>query len=646
LQLTWDNKLNNQDEALMGRKHTQMADKQVKPFGFWPSPITPELLGAGLSLEDVAWDSDGNGLVWLEGRSDQNVLVSCTGTDAIRDLTDVQSPRGGVGYGGGAFSISHGTLVFANSDGRLFRRGAGYDRPVPITPAYGATASPVISPDGHWVAYVHSVDRKDSIALADIKGHDWPVKLVQGSDFYMQPVWHPDSARLAWIEWNHPNMPWDGTRLMLGRLAGNPPHLTVVESIAGDEDVPVFQPAFSPDGAWLSYLTNQGEWDQLVVMNLASGERRVLVADAVLMDPAWVQGLHMYGWSPTSQRLYYLRNDAGVGSVWSVDLASGQSQKLDFGPYVSFDQLAVSPTAERLVVVASGTTIPTRLVTWQDGRIDVVRYASSETIAPEDLPEPRDMTWPAADGTLVHAIYFPPTSSQFTGEGLPPAMICIHGGPTSQNVAAYSGEAAYFTSRGYAFVYVNYRGSTGYGRSYMLALRRRWGDLDVEDAAGCAQALVDQGLADPHRLVIRGGSAGGYTVYNALIRYPGRFKAGLCSFGVSNLFSLALDTHKFEERYTDSMVGPLPEASALYHEWSPIFHADRLTDPIAIFQGSADKVVPPDQSESIVAVLRERKVPHFYRLFEGEGHGFRKRENIITYYADIERFLKTYVLFG
>jgi dipeptidyl aminopeptidase/acylaminoacyl peptidase len=623
-----------------------MAEKQVKPYGLWPSPITPQLIGSGLRLEDVAWDSDGSSLVWLEGRSDQNVLVGRTGSDAMRDLTDEHTPRGGVGYGGGAYTISQGTLVFVNQDGRLYRRGAGYDRPVPITPGYGACASPVISPDGHWVAYVHSAERKDAIALVDMKGHDWPLKLVQGSDFYMQPAWHPDGTRLAWIEWNHPNMPWDGTRLMLGRLAGNPPHLAVVEAVAGDEDVPVFQPAFSPDGAWLSYITNQGEWDQLVVMNLASGERRVLVAETVLMEPAWVQGLHVYGWSPTSQSLYYLRNEAGVGSVWSVELASGQSHKLDFGPYTSFDQLAVSPKEERLALMAAGGTIPTRLVTWQDGRLEVVRYGNSETIAPDDLPEPRDLSWQAADGTPVHGIYYPPTSSHFAGDGLPPAIISIHGGPTGQSLAAYSGGAAYFTSRGYAFFNVNYRGSTGYGRGYMLALRQRWGDLDVEDAVGGAKALVDQGLADPQRLVIHGGSAGGYTVYNALIRYPGHFKAGLCMFGVSNLFSLALDTHKFEERYTDSMVGPLPEAVARYREWSPIFHADRINDPIAIFQGSVDKVVPPDQSESIVAILRERRVPHHYRIFEGEGHGFRKRENIITLYEEMERFLKTYVLFG
>lgn len=623
-----------------------MDEKIVKPYGFWPSQITPAMIGASLRIGDVRWDSDGRSLVWLEERSNRSVVVCRTGNGAARDLTDEHSPHGGVGYGGGEFDISHGVLVFADRDGRLYRRGLAPDRPAALTPEFGAAASPVISPDGRWIAYVHTAERKDSIALADAGGQDWPIRLVYGSDFYMQPAWHPDGTRLAWIEWSHPNMPWDGARLMIGRLAGEPPRLADVQQLAGSEDIPVFQPAFSPDGQWISFVTNQGEWDQLVALNLASGERRTLVSGGVLMEPAWVQGLHSQGWSPDSQRLFYIRYEAGSASVWKVELETGQSTLVDLGPYTWFELLSISPTEERLAVVASAPTLPKRVLTWQAGQVEVVRYCTSESIHPEDLSVPRDLTWPSKEGIKVHGLYFPPASRRYTGAGLPPAIVYIHGGPTSQTTVSYTSEAAYYTNRGYAFLMVNYRGSTGYGRSYMLALRHRWGDLDVEDAAGGAQALVDQGLADPGRLAIRGGSAGGYTVLNALIRYPGRFKVGLCSYGVSNLFNLAMDTHKFEERYTDSMVGPLPEAAALYREWSPIYHADRIQDPLAIFQGSVDKVVPPDQSESIVAVLRDRKIPCHYRLFEGEGHGFRKSENIVTFYEESDRFLQTYLLFG
>jgi len=210
----------------------------------------------------------------------------------------------------------------------------------------------------------------------------------------------------------------------------------------------------------------------------------------------------------------------------------------------------------------------------------------------------------------------------------------------------YSAESAYFTSRGYGYLVVNYRGSSGYGRTYRNALRHRWGEVDVEDAAGGAQALAELGLADPAKLVIEGGSAGGYTVLNALIRYPGRFKAGVCEYGVSNLFTLAMDTHKFELHYLDSMVGLLQKAADRYHAWSPIFHAGAIRDQLAVFQGKDDKVVPPAQSEEIVAALRQGGVPYIYKLYDGEGHGFRKRETIIDYLQETERFLQQYVLFS
>jgi len=224
--------------------------------------------------------------------------------------------------------------------------------------------------------------------------------------------------------------------------------------------------------------------------------------------------------------------------------------------------------------------------------------------------------------------------------------VLIHGGPTSSVSIGYDLEAAFFTSRGYGYLQVNYRGSTGYGRDYREALRGNWGNLDVIDAAGGAQALSDQKLADPERLVIKGGSAGGYTVLNTLIRFPGLYKAGICSYGVTNLFTLAMDTHKFEERYTDSLVGPLPEAAEKYREWSPVFHAEKIQDPVAIFQGEEDKVVPPSQSEEIVKALKANGVPHEYHLYPGEGHGFRKSETRQKYYEAIERFLMQYVIFG
>lgn len=599
-----------------------------------------------LRLDDVQWDTDGRTLVWLEGRSGQSVLVARREGDAPRDVTDVLSVRAGVGYGGGDFTVGHGQVVFATREGRLYRQRLDGGVASPITPAFGQVASPAISPDGRWVIFVHSYERVDVLALVDVEGSLWPLKLVSGSDFYMQPTWHSAGDRIAWVEWDHPNMPWDSTRLCWARLEGDPPRLVERTVVEDDPDRAVFQPAFSPDGRWLSYIVTQGEWDALKVIDLETGQAHILIEGTTLADPAWIQGMRTYAWRHDGGAIYYRRNDAGVATLWRVDLSSGRSEPIDISPYTWITQITAAPTADRLAFLASSPQVPDRVVTWEDGLIRVEKRSSSESIPMEDLPQPEALEWPAEDGTTIHGLYYRPVNSAYEGMGLPPVIVNVHGGPTGQRTASFSSDVAFFTHRGYGFLEVNYRGSTGYGRSYMTALRGHWGDYDVRDVVSAAEMLIRRGLADPGRLVVKGGSAGGYTVLNVLIRHPGLFKAGICLYGVTNLFTLATDTHKFEERYLDSLVGPLPDAAARYREWSPIFQADRLRDPIAIFQGAEDQVVPPDQAESIVAVLRSNRVPHVYRLFEGEGHGWRKAETIEAYYREVERFLRQYVIFG
>jgi dipeptidyl aminopeptidase/acylaminoacyl peptidase len=341
-----------------------------------------------------------------------------------------------------------------------------------------------------------------------------------------------------------------------------------------------------------------------------------------------------------------LRNYAGLASLWVADLASGQSTQIDTTPYTWLSQLSVSPADDELVMIASAPAIPDRIVRWDGQRLHVECRSEPENIPAGFFPTPADLTWAAPDGIVVHGLYYPPANPNYTSSGLPPAIINIHGGPTGATPVSYAAGAAYFTSRGYAWLEVNYRGSTGYGRSYQNALRLKWGLADREDAAGGAHALVEHGLADPARLIIKGGSAGGYTVLNSLVYSPGLFRAAICLYGVSNLYALAKDTHKFEQRYNDSMVGILPEAAGRYRDWSPVFHASKIQDPIAIFQGDSDRVVPPDQSEEIVKILRLRGVPHVFRLYPGEGHGFRKSENIADYLQQSEQFLQQHVIFA
>lgn len=618
-----------------------MTEKQKLAFGLWQSPISPAMLGAKLRLEDAQFDSDGS-LVWLEALNGVTALMVKKGLDAARDISGGLKIGGGVGYGGGDFTVRNGCAVFA-SKGRLYRTELEGGLPHPITPGFGDCASPAISPDGRQVLFVHTYEGADCLALIDSEGKGFPVKLASGADFYMQPAWHPNGKQIAWIEWDHPQMPWDGTRLMTARLQDR--QLVDKREVMGGVNLPVFQPEFSADGRFLAFLANDGEWDSLYLLDMVNGQIRSLVKEASLMEPAWAQGMRLFAWRPDSGQIHYLKNERGWRTLWAADILSGESCALDLSPYTWISQIAASPSGEMLVLIASSSRIPARVVTYENGQARIERRSSGEIVPAEELPEPRPIEWNAPDGTVVFGLYYPPCSAHFRCDGLPPAIINIHGGPTSARVNSYNSEAAYFATRGYAYMEVNYRGSSGYGRSYMLLLRQKWGLLDTEDAAGAAGALAALGLADPQRMVIMGGSSGGYTVLNALIHFPGVFKAGVNLFGVANLFDILIGTHKFEERYNDSLVGNLPEAAGRYKEWSPVFHVEKIKDPLAVFQGADDKVVPPQHSEQIVAALRANKVPHVYKLYPGEGHGFRKTETIIDFYETLERFLKQYVLF-
>ncbi len=652
--------------------------KLKQAYGTWPSPVSPRGLAGSLRLHDVQWDTLTDTLVWLEGRGAQGVLVMQAEGDAPRDLTGGDlSVRARVGYGGGDFTVAQGHVYFAGPEGRIYKQALAGGGARPITPAFGQAAAPRISADGRWLVYVHTDEKRDGLAIVDTDGSMWPAKLAYGTDFVMQPAWHPQGNSLAYIAWNQPLMPWDGTELRLINFDYDDkgvPGIAAAETLAGDNETAIFQPEFSPDGRYLAYISDTTGWGQLYLYDLdAKTRQQITSVPAEHGAPAWVQGVRTYGWAHDSKSILFLRNEKGFFSLWQYDLASSSASRMaQMDDYSSLAQIALSRHSGAIALVASSSRIPARIITCQpepmplpetlaadptapsiqvlvpqtSGGVRVIRRSSTENLLPDQLAETRPIEWKGHDGDTVYGLYSAPTSDRCEGIGVPPLIVQVHGGPTSQTTAGYSDRTQFFTSRGFAVLEVNYRGSTGYGRAYMNKLRKSWGLYDVEDAASGANHLVKEGLADRSRLVIMGGSAGGFTVYQSLIDKPGFYKAGVCLYGVANQFGLAMDTHKFEERYLDLLLGPLPQASDLYRQRSPVFHADKINDPIIIFQGEIDQVVPRNQSDAIVASLKGRGVPHEYYVYEGEGHGWRKPETIEAFYTSTLKFLQQYVLFA
>jgi len=620
-------------------------EKQNKPFGTWPSPITPELIGGSIRFSDVQWAPGSGRLVWCQSLSGKTSLLTQLGSDAPYELSAGFNPSGGVGYGGGEFCAGLDGAVFADKDGRLYFAPYGPGSPRPLTPAFGSSASPKLSPAQDRVLFVHTYEGRDVLALVRLDGQSWPRVFASGADFYMQPAWSPNGKAAAWVEWDHPNMPWDGTRLMFAALDEGGDAIAEAHQLDGGSLIPTFQPEFSPDGRYLAYLRNQGEWDQLVLFDTHSGEKRVLLDGLSLLPPAWVQGSRAIAWAQNSLSIVFLENRQAKVFLQKVDISTGTAQPIETDSFTNLEQLSLSASGA-LALIAQSPSLPARIIILQAGQTRVAARSRADDLFPADLPVAREVDWISSDGARVYGTYYAPANRNYTAEGLPPMVVYIHGGPTSATRIGFDLDTSFFTSRGYAYLDVNYRGSTGFGRSYREALRGNWGKLDLQDAVEGARAVVNMGLADPSRLIIKGGSAGGYTVLNALIHYPGFFKAGLCSYGVSNLFTLEMDTHKFESHYNASLIGSLPEAAQKYHDFSPIFHADNIRDALAVFQGADDKVVPQSQSDSIVEALKANRVPHIYRVYPGEGHGFRKSESIIDFYETIERFLLQYVIFS
>lgn len=649
--------------------------KTKRAYGTWGSPLSPKGMAGANRLADVQFAENGQTLVWLESRAGQTTLVMQRAGDAPRELTERDmAVRGRIGYGGGEYAVLGDTLVFAGNGNRLYVQSLAGGRARAITPAFGTAAAPRIAPGGQHVAFVHSAEGVDGLALVDVAGREFPRKLAYGTDFVMQPAWHPQGDRIVFVAWDQPRMPWDGTELRLltlGSDARGMPYTVKQETLAGGEGISVFQPEFSPDGRWLSYVSDESGYWQVYLRDLNSGAVTRLTHDEAEYGwPAWVQGIRQYGWAHDSRAIYALRNFHSSIGLSKFSVPDGKAERFEL-PYTWLRMISVSPSSDAVALLASSPITPERAL-----RLDfepanlprredadqpgltlvdaepvtrIIRRTSTESLSAAQLSEGRPIQWTGADGEVVHGNFYPPASDRFDGVGLPPLIVHVHGGPTSQAPLAYVEEMQFYATRGFAVLQVNHRGGTGYGKAYKDKHRLNWGVYDVIDAASGAQHLVDEGVVDAGKLVILGGSAGGYTVLQSLVDKPGFWKAGVCLYGISNQFTLVSETDldwKFESRYSEMLLGSLPEAAERYRDRSPLFHAERISDPVILFQGDEDNVVPRSQADSMVAELARRGVPHEYHVYAGEGHGWRKPETIEAYLTATLKFLEKWVIYA
>ena len=538
-------------------------------------------------------------------------------------------------YGGGAWRL-HGddAVLFVNApDQRLYRQALGEEpRPLTSEPETAAAlryADMRVLPDGKALVCVRESHRaegvENEIVALPLDGEGEVAVLASGRDFYSFPRPSPDGRWLAWTCWDHPNMPWDGTELWLAP-SGDPGEARLV---AGGPDESVFQPEWSPEGV-LHFASDRDGWWNLQRLE-ADGSATALTAErAELAHPQWLFGGATFAFLD-GDVIACVRNEGGEERLGV--LRPGAEAVEDLGlPFTAFGFPDLDARGSRVAFAAASPEQEAVIAVHDlaDGETEIVRESSDLPVDSGCVSRPRAIEFPTSGGATAHAFFYPPANSEFeapAGE-LPPLIVQGHGGPTSHATPALDREILFWTSRGIGVVDVNYRGSTGFGRAYREALNGTWGVVDTDDCIAAARYLAGTGEADAKRLAIHGGSAGGYSTLCALT-FHDEFASGASYYGVADAETLARDTHKFESRYLDRLIGPYPQEAELYRQRSPIHFAAQLRAPVILFQGLEDEVVPPSQAETMVVALKENGVPHAYLAFEGEQHGFRRAETEI-----------------
>lgn len=611
--------------------------RKLAPYGAWASPITIDLLLNGsvtLTRGMPRWD--GNDLYWTELRpteAGRQVVVRRDAGGAIADVTPTGfNARTRVHeYGGGHYAARGGTVWFANfDDQRIYRQERAAD-PVAITPEADIRhADMLVDPERRRIFAVRedhaggAAEAVNTLVALDWNGEREAITVAAGNDFYSSPKLSPHRNRLAWLTWNHPNMPWDGTELWVGELDADG-RATSARRVAGGQTESIYQPEWSPAGE-LYFVSDRDDWWNLYRVR-GDRDEPVCPRAAEFGAPQWGFGMTSYAFLGATE-IVCVYSEAGGTKLGHIDAADGSLKQIEL-LYTTLSGVAVS--GRRVALIAASPTLSARILVVDagTGAQEVVKVSNPAHIDPGYFSIPQAIEFPTEGGMTAHAFYYPPKNKDYEappGEK-PPLVVHCHGGPTSCASSSFDLEFQYWTSRGFGIVDVNYGGSSGYGRAYRQRLIGNWGVVDVDDCINAARYLVERGLADGKRVAITGGSAGGFTTLVALTKRD-FFNAGASHFGVGDLVSFVKETHKFESRYLDTLVGPYPERADLYRDRSAVNFADNLNCPVILFQGLEDKVVPPSQAEEFVAVCEKKKLPYAYLAFEGEQHGFRQAKNI------------------
>jgi dipeptidyl aminopeptidase/acylaminoacyl peptidase len=612
----------------------------VAPYGSWESPITIDLVASEGGVSFGFLDISADGVYWTESRPREKGRTALVFRPHGAEPVDVVPAGFNVRtrvheYGGGAW-FRAGQVVFCSSfdDSRLYRIAEPGADPQPITPEPDEPhalryADGRVFADGRLIVCVREShdggEPRNELVVLPTDGSAEPRVIATGRDFYGAPRPNPDGTCLAWLAWDHPHVPFEGTDLCVGGIAADG-SISSERRVAGSETESIFQPEWSPEGV-LHFVSDSTGWSNLY--REQSGEVQALTREqAELGYPQWVFDLTRYTFLADG-RFACVFTRAAIDSLELLDPQSGELERIEL-PYTNFYSPSLRSHGNHVVFAAASPSEPSAVIglDLESGRPEVIQRSTQIELDERYLSIAEPIEFAGPDGLTSYGFFYPPANPDYSGppDELPPLVVSVHGGPTAHVSNALDLSVQLFTSRGIAVVDVNYGGSTGYGREYRDRLRGRWGEVDVEDSAAAARYLSGRRDVDPSRVEITGGSAGGYTTLLALALRD-EFAAGASYYGVADLVTFHEDTHKFESHYDEYLVGRWPEAIDVYRERSPVNHADAIARPLLLLQGLDDKVVPPAQSEVIVAALERRGIPHAYIAFEGEGHGFRKAEN-------------------